>query len=515
MHAYPTFELTGKPWFGPKARAKELLSMHRSTVAKAGPAALSAMADILGDVFVGIQHVRFIDFRMNGDFWYTIAVCWTEPDSAIRDALYDLGPGCVAATGWYPLPQGERLFSAAAARRLGPGVELPYLGGAGLASITAAASGPDAGTAVRVNLSDGRGVLLDSGFGRQAFALGTDRLVLISHHHRDHIGGLESNQAPGIPAGMAPSTAVGLQAQRRLDPIHQRNPLSWLEPGVTYDIGDRLTVTAMVVPHTPGSVGYVLDDSERTLVYTGDIALQSARHDAIPDLLAAVPAGRQATVLLDATMAGRREGVSNASPARQVVDQLSTGDVAVIAHYDHLLYAYLDIFFSVKESPLRNQVHFLVTRRAKPLFQQLHDAFIRRQLDALDPLLTGQYGASMTSWGESRWLYWFDGELQVPVGRKVWFVTPDEYENSGVPTCETILTIGRVDIPGTSAQKGMIDTTPWTGHSDQPSLAAGIRAFQSSGHRVVLFHNFTKRISKFCRDHDLDAVALTAHAYSL
>ncbi|WP_141857636.1 hypothetical protein [Kribbella jejuensis] len=170
--------------------------------------------------------MRFIDFKMNGQFRYTIAVCRTDSHHKGRDALFDLGKDCVSATGWYPLPQAERLGSAASARAIGSGRDLPMITSARLSDIAAATDGSDGGTAVRVTFSDGASLLLDAGFGIEEFRSDSDRLVLISHHHRDHIGGLERGRFDGLPVGMPAATARGLDAQGRLEPIRRPKQLS-------------------------------------------------------------------------------------------------------------------------------------------------------------------------------------------------------------------------------------------------------------------------------------------------
>lgn len=510
----PTFEVTNKPWFGPKKRAKELLEEHRTHVMRPGAEALQAMKEALGEAFDGLQHIRFIDFVMDGAFHYTIALCWTDSREKVRDAVYVLGPDCVAQSGWYPLPQGERLGSVAGSRALGSGDELPEITVGSLSTISAAANGADAGTAVRASFTDGATMLLDAGFGSAELRWASDKLVVVSHHHRDHIGGVEQRRLDGIPVGIPRASAVSMQAQGRLAPIQRRNAVSFIEPGVRYRLGQSVSLTAMAVPHMPGSVGFLLDDGVRALLYTGDIALRSARHQIMDVLLTAIPPGRRATILLDATMAGRQEGASQATPAQWVVKETDTRDVVVVAHHDHLLYAYLDIFHSAKSGPERNTLHLVVTSRVRPLFGVLHDAFIRRQLESLDPFLAGQYGKTMSAWGESRWLYWFTGHASIPKGPRVWFLTPEEVENAAFPSNAALLTIGRATLP-VADTPSTVDTTPWTGHSDQESLADGVRAFEAAGHDVVLFHNFRKRLARFSRDNGVGAKPLLIDPHSL
>jgi hypothetical protein len=206
-------------------------------------------------------------------------------------------------------------------------------------------------------------------------------------------------------------------------------------------------------------------------------------------------------------MAGRREGASLADPASWVVEEVRRRDVVIVAHHDHLLYAYLDVFQAVESGDSRHTVSFVVSRRIRSLFDVLHDAFIRRQLDALDPFLAAQYGSSMSAWGESRWLYWYEEGHPQPSGNRVWFVTPEEYERLPDQGGVAVLTIGRVDLSAVDVES-TVDTTPWTGHSDQEALVAGVRKFEDVGWRVVLFHNFRRRLQKFARDHGLAAIPL-------
>lgn len=510
----PTFEVTSKPWFGPRQRAKELLEQHRTDVLPPGQPAIAAMLRVFGDAGLGIQHVRFVDFRMRGKYRFTIAVCWTDSDPVIRDKIYELGAECVSSTGWYPLPQGERLWSATKARRYQGSDTLPEITSGSLATVQAASDGADAGTAIRVAFSDGRSLLLDSGFGREPFRHNSDALALITHHHRDHIGGVESGELDGMPIGLPAASAAGLAAQKRLANITQRCDLRLLEPERPYSLGPAVTATAFAVPHMPGSVGYIIDDGLKVIIYTGDIAIRSARHDVTQTLMDFIPAGRETTVLIDATMAGRTEGASLSQPADWVLEELSRRDVVVVAHHDHLLYAYLDVFHTLKSGAARNSFNLVMTARVRPLFEVLHEAFIARRLEALDPFLAGQYGATMSAWGESRWLFWRGGQAVPPTGRSVWFLTPEELDASPLLDGAAVLTVGRVT-GSAGIRHENVDTSPWTGHSDQAGLAACVQRLESAGHAVILFHNFRRRLVKYASNHGLNAQPLRFEPHEL
>jgi hypothetical protein len=109
-------------------------------------------------------------------------------------------------------------------------------------------------------------------------------------------------------------------------------------------------------------------------------------------------------------MAGRPQGASQANAAAAVLDGLYNHmDIAVVSNdVERLLYSYLDLFHTAKENPaFRSKVEFIVTAGLRGMFEVLHSAFISRQLDHLDSYLAAQYGTTISSWAESRWLYWF------------------------------------------------------------------------------------------------------------
>jgi hypothetical protein len=70
------FERSSKPWFGPKKRARELLS-NRTDVLDPHHA-VKAIEDQLGADATLLQHVRFVDFvHKDNGFRFTIAIIWT------------------------------------------------------------------------------------------------------------------------------------------------------------------------------------------------------------------------------------------------------------------------------------------------------------------------------------------------------------------------------------------------------------------------------------------------------
>lgn len=504
----PTHEVTGLPWFGPRARAREMLEAYRSSVAVPNKA-IAVLRDVLGQHFSALQHIRFVDFHMDGRFRYTIALCWTDSNPVAREMLYRTAAEAVEKSGWYPLPQGERLGSTRVMRRhegANPSDSLPDLAAARLMELEPAV-GPKGGCAIRVYLDTGASVLLDTGLPRRITLRSSDQIALVSHLHRDHVGGIESGMTSGLPAVLSLGTVRLLDAFGRMAAIEQHNPLVLMRPGDHAALGEHLMVDMFAVPHLPGSVGYLLRDDRTALLYTGDVSLKTARHDAIPQLIDLLPSGVSSTVLLDATMAGRTAGATGFDVG-DVVAKLQESDVVILGdNADYLLYAYIDLFHQVQNGPSRHQVAFMVTARMRPMFEVLHDAFIRRDVDALDPFLAGQYGKTMSAWAESRWLFWLDSRTPIPGPRRCWLLTHDEWPLPDVPDDALVIGVGRRPLPA-AVRTIELDTTPWTLHSGPDALADGVARITSAGARVCLFHNFSWQIREFVTSTGISAVPL-------
>ena len=250
-------------------------------------------------------------------------------------------------------------------------------------------------------------------------------------------------------------------------------------------------------------------------MFTGDVGLSTTRYHWTPDLVALAAAETNpVTLLLDATMAGRDAGASKAEPAQKALRECDDADLVILGDSgDHLLYAYLDLFHAVQRSNRRHTRSFVVTGSVRSLATAVHSSFIRRDIAATDQVLAGQYGRSMPAWGESRWLYWLDRLSSRPEGSTIWFATRDEIERIPAGPGTPVAYVGRAEVPpiphGRSWRNLDIDTSPWTSHSSHDTLVDAVRRLDEARCRVVLFHNFPKRIRKFVATNGLEAEALS------
>ena len=504
------FECSNRPWFGPRKRAREHLALR--TAVQPPAVAAESFAQYFSPYSTHIQRIRFIDYVHNETppFRFTIALIWTLSNDALRDRIYTSAEELTKTTGWYPLPQGERIGSRAAYRgflktrvlRLSGSVSVEIKGR--LTTIQNAVD-PDGGCSLRVQSEQGA-LLLDTGLPGHLKPEPSDRLILLSHYHSDHSGGLTSPNRLSVPVVMTETTARMLIAAEKMRTSDMRRGVFIIPHDEELRIGD-LAILAFPVPHCPGSTGYVIADEEKRLIYTGDLAVRSYRHDFRPTLTRLLESRQDlaTTVLLDATMAGRKEGASPTNAAKQTVDHLqNVDDILILSNDpDQLLYAYLDLFFFTKERlNLRSGIQFIAGSRIRSIVELVHSAFIARRLEELDPFILSQYGKSMSAWAESRWLFWLGPDLKIPLEtplKRIWLTTLHEISSVKFRERAGTVRVGRaasdssLTLPAPELQ---VDSSAWTQHSDEESLSELVASL--SGHaKVGLYHNFPKKLTKF------------------
>jgi hypothetical protein len=508
-------ETTNKPWFGPKARAKQLLK-HGKKPHVSPSKFLANLQDKLKNFEGPILGVRFIDYvDLKTDFHYTIALCWLDNDPIVREFLYSQADEITRETGWYPLVAGERLSSSLwnteLEKELSVSVPLDRSREFASASITGFrnAAGHENGSSIRLDLDNGQSILLDAGLPNSV-ALRTEKsqTVLISHTHLDHFGGVLHSLPGKHNFLMSHSTSkVAALKFRRWYESHLKD-IQVVDEGDSFTIARGVQVSPFSVPHSLGSSGWVIEGLQNVIVYSGDISIATSRHNAMPQLRSFIHADKPTTFFLDGTMAGRALGATMKDTNLFSELQIELPVVIVGREIDHLVFAYLDVFFKSITGLDRNNVTFVVSSKAKETFQVLHSEYLKKGSLSKDAFLKGQYGSRMSAWGESRWLFWLDSLKNAPIGKAVYFLTPEEVNSPNAPKRARSIEItnrtnSRLELPAGWEEVGAFDTSPWTGHSDQDILTNAVRELKQLNAEVVLFHNFPRRLKNYAHHNNL------------
>src|SRR5215204_5186193 len=94
-------------------------------------------------------------------------------------------------------------------------------------------------------------------------------------------------QRAGLPVVRSTGTAQCLLSVGKITEADLKRRLRLLDTDEELQIGP-ITIRPFPVPHSPGSVGYVLCDGTAAVIYSGDLCLRSHRHSFEYDLLGVI-----------------------------------------------------------------------------------------------------------------------------------------------------------------------------------------------------------------------------------
>ena len=507
------YEVTTKPWFGPKKRAKEFLAKRDLIIPPSDSITL-----ILNSLYIDegdVDFLRFIEFTNNEDnFHYTIVIIQAKSNPVKRDSIYFNADKCVAACGWYPLVQGERLQSSILNKKLNviSSRKVKYNLGS-IVGFSSACSG-DQGTSIRLIFEYGN-ILLDTGLPDNLIPNIDDKIAFISHSHSDHSGGIKTALSVNMDVYISELTFSVLQ-NRKIINEDLADKFKIISAESIIQIDDGIFIKFFSVPHCFGSVGFVLEMKELKIVYTGDIVIKTNRFNFMEKLLSIsnTMLGTQSYLFLDSTMASRTTGASQKQASEDIIstleNKLHSKCVIFSRDPEQLIYSLIDIFHYVKTNN-RNNYSFIFPVYFKELFRLIHKSFIKREKGSYDQILYGQYGDSLSAWGESRWLYWISDESEIELieenSKVIIFMTYDDIQS--FPSVKSIpyVTIGPIDkdkaVILSDAQLN-IDSSPWTLHSSSDTLTESIKELSKDKINVILFHDFSKRLNKYIVNNNLN-----------
>jgi hypothetical protein len=220
----------------------------------------------------------------------------------------------------------------------------------------------------------------------------------------------------------------------------------------------------------------------------------------------------------------RNDGASQLNSASELLTKIENIEdkVIVITSRDseQLIYALIDLFFFIKNNN-RNQYSFILPRDFKKTASVIHENFIKSNYNELDRILYSQYGNSKSAWGESRWIYWikYEDEIELIAKNSKSIVLLTHNDIGLFPTVSNFsyLNIGKTDEHTLSKFNGTnleIDTTPWTMHSSKKTLTDLIKTFHENEIQTIIFHDYSKRMSKYTEEFDFEVKILSTNFVS-
>lgn len=316
--------------------------------------------------------------------WLPFVACHTGDRFVARQALFDAAEEVARATGWYLLVSGRYLHRegqrvpGALRRAASVTTTVADRDWGGLRRVRSI-SGRDNGTALLLEL-DGLTVQLDTGFrdpGHHA------DLVVVSHAHRDHSGGVETALRRGQRVLMSEATYELLRGWRWKWADH----LAVVRPGFYIESPDGGKLEWFTGYHTHDAVMLRLTDhTGQQLLYTGDLSLGNGFFREHPDELcryfdADAPHAR---LLADACFWGRqlehRDGLTTRHLEDRVRQAVMAGrDVVFTASSPDYLYPLYLWFFRHFNSGVANLK--VPTVLASALYDMLHSGYRAFTLD--------------------------------------------------------------------------------------------------------------------------------------
>jgi glyoxylase-like metal-dependent hydrolase (beta-lactamase superfamily II) len=529
------YEKTTRPFHG---------SLRRATIALTGlsspPTSEEQFLDVIRDeyphYYVQIEWVKFHQFAGYGKqqgVFYRLAVVNLQPDPVVREDFFIDREEITRRTGWYPLIQGSRAKfydtpyrDVERAARGRTELSLPPLGS--LRRLMPIAASDDEGNSFLVTGDQGT-ILLDCGMHGHTMPEDISTIFL-SHFHRDHAGGVWPQiDEKDVPIILSQASLNYLCSIHHIPEANRRRLAArsfYPSEARALDRSDGVAMDFFPVFHCPGAYGIRLEDKEGTaLTYFGDLCLKNGFHDFTNEAFRIITkSGKKRWVILDATLAGRRErAIDDERSLKSVVTNMTQQQqnrslIFVSNRPETLLYSYIQAFSLTTVAS--NSIKLFIAPELYRVLRVLWKPVIFNDLEERDPVVRATIGRSLINFAETQRLYPLVENIlaRVPITDPcIIFASPSDIarilalrkrvHNSDMVLSGTLAV--QEGLPAEllnlrSASLLRIVSSDWSFHSDEVSLANFIQKLTAAQVRVVLFHNYPDRLERFIQAYHLD-----------
>jgi glyoxylase-like metal-dependent hydrolase (beta-lactamase superfamily II) len=414
------YEVTNKPWFGPRTRGRAILEHSPRYGNECTPEEfLEHLSKQYGDYFRYVEWVRFhkcLFMPKKGQPWeMRFAVCFTRPHYKTRETLHLAGQEITDHTGWYPLIMGRRtlrwrakhsqnLLSSQASyshieqQSFGELVTIQNLGN------------NNQGTSILLEFKE-NSLVLDFGFqfeidkARQRPAVG-----ILTHTHRDHAGGLpEAIRRHKLLVLMSDSVSQQLQAMQVLNKTDFAN-VTLVRPPYEIKAMDGTIIKFLPGAHSPGSMMIqIITATGQEILYPGDYCVKNSYYADNPATLVGLfsSGSTRRWLLIDGTFLGHGPGGESETLSALRDDVFNAvrerRDIIFTAASPDYLYTVYGWYFTnlVTKSVGTVSRHILLDKSVLALLRSTFEPFILRQHERFDPYLRAVVGVSMSNYLET------------------------------------------------------------------------------------------------------------------
>lgn len=478
-----------------------------------------------------------------------ILVVWCNFSAASRDGLFAAAPDVVRNTGWYPMVTGSYMYLQKrwienTIKQVLPTEETASQLELGqFLSLSSVLPG-NMGTSFYLKTSE-CGVLLDCGLKWSVDVndkLNDRCLMILSHSHSDHCGGLIDAYRQLRPQAvfMSPVTLRLLGAKlvsegkgQDFKEIASHTILLAFNESFTFHDGS--TISFLDANHMPGAVMVIVRTSDNVrLFYSGDCCVDNFYGHIMPlrtKLKSLIGKENVELTLFDATLVGRKFTPSAQQEETKLLELLTRANASarcstiLTDNYDVAVRIYTVIYETFMQGSAK--VHNLGVYLDLEIFEFMNwvaSAYVRRELENLDPILRRLCAARKNPF-ENVLLYanGYDEQtmknITYHLERRRPIILMLDAENlprlAGMFNAirfelapeDQIIALGRAAERLKDVQKAMclsraaareMPGDRWSLHSSESALDDFLRSSRESLGKVFLFHNFPKRVEPFC-----------------